>query len=70
MIAKPLIWSMMIVDLPNVNIDNFIPISKPDYIIPYDGCSPENNKNIMEYNYISTEELIESSIEKYQEVLW
>jgi hypothetical protein len=69
MISKPLIWSMVIVGLPDVNIDVFIPISKLDYTMPYDGCQQEKNKSVMEYNYTTTEELIKSNIKKYQEIL-
>jgi len=70
MISKPLIWSMVIVSLPSVNTDNFILISKLDYTIPCDGCQQEKNKSVMEYNYITTEELIKSNIKKYQDMLW
>jgi hypothetical protein len=61
---------MVIVSLSEVNIDTFIPISKLDYTISYDGCQQEKNKSVMEYNYITTEELIKSNIKKYQDILW
>jgi hypothetical protein len=70
MIIKPLIWSVVIVSLSKDNIVESNIISKPDYTIPYNGCQEESYKSTMDYNYITTEEHIESSNKKYNSLLW
>jgi hypothetical protein len=69
MIIKPLIWSVVIVSLSKDNIVESNIISKPDYTTPYNGCQEELYKSTMNYNYITTEKLIESNIKKYQDLL-
>lgn len=69
MIIKPVFWFVVIVGLPDANY-NFVPTSKLDYTVPYDTCQQRKNKNTMEFNYITNEEVIESNIQKYQELLW
>jgi len=69
-IIQKFVWSMVIVGLPNANIVQSIPISKLDYTTPYYDCQMENLKNTMDFNYITTKELLESNIKKYQDVLW
>lgn len=64
------IWPVVLVSLPNVNIIDSTTINKPDYTLPYAECQEEKYKNTMEFNYITTKELIESNIKKYQDVLW
>jgi hypothetical protein len=61
---------MVIVGLPDANFIESMTISKLDYTTPFKTCQVEKQKNTMEYNYITTEELLESNNKKYQEILW
>lgn len=59
---------MVIVSLTNAKIDNSVFISKLDYTMPYTNCQNEKFKSTLEYNYLTTEELIKSNIDKYQNI--
>jgi hypothetical protein len=58
---------MVLVGLPTVIDYEFI-LNKPDYTISYNSCQMENNKNTLEYNYIKSQELIETTIQKHQDI--
>ena len=64
------IWPVVLVSLPSVNLIDSITINKPDYTLPYVECQEEKYKNTMNFNYITTEELLESNSKKYQDILW
>ena len=70
MIIKQLVWPMVLVGLPDANVVQTMTISKLDYTMPCCDCQTEKYKNTMEFNYITTEELIESNNKKYQGLLW
>ena len=59
---------MVIVGLPAVNTIEFT-INKPDYTIQDSVCQPEKHKNTLEFNYITTKELLENNHQKYQDLL-
>ena len=61
---------MVLVGLPNANVVQTITISKLDYTMVYNECQAEKYKNTMDFNYITTQELIESNNKKYQDLLW
>lgn len=63
------IWPVVLVSLSDPSVIKPI-TSKFDYTLPYAECQPEKQKNTLEYNYITTEELIESNNKKYQDLLW
>jgi len=67
MISK-YIWPVVIVGLPAADV-NLTSISKLDYTIPYAECQQENYPNTLEYNYIKSQDLIESNNQKYQDIL-
>jgi|APGre2960657373_1045057.scaffolds.fasta_scaffold14343_1 hypothetical protein len=52
----------VIVGLPTVNLEDYS-FNKLDYTTNYKHCQPQNNKNTLEYNYITTEEYISSQLE-------
>lgn len=64
------IWPVVLVGLPNADFVQLTTISKLDYTLPYAECQQTKEKNTLEYNYITTEELLESNNKKYQELLW
>jgi hypothetical protein len=64
------IWPVVLVGLPSVNIIDSITINKLDYTLPYAECQEEKYKNTMEFNYITTQELLESNNKKYLDILW
>lgn len=59
---------MVIVGLPTVN-DFTIRVNKHDYTTPYNDCQLEQEKNTLEYNYITTEEFIQNNHKKYQDII-
>lgn len=59
---------MVIVSLPTVT-DLEFKLSKTDYTIPYNDCQQTQQKNTLDYNYITTEEYIQSIIDKYQDII-
>jgi hypothetical protein len=62
-------YPVFIVGLSTVNLLE-INLNKPDYTTTIQICQQHNNKNSINYNYIKSEELIESNIEKYQDIIW
>lgn len=68
MIIKQLVWPMVLVGLPDANVVQTMTISKLDYAMPFYHCKNEEYKNTIEYNYITTEELLESNNNKYQDI--
>jgi len=64
------IWPVVLVGLPNADFVQLTKISKLDYTLPYTECQETKEKNTLEYNYITTEELLESNNKKYQDILW
>jgi hypothetical protein len=69
MIIHEFIWPMVIVSLSNASFDYQYSFSKPDYTIPYNDCQMEKQKNTIEYNYIKTQDLIETNNQKYQDII-
>ena len=67
MIIQQLVFPMVLVGLPNAN--DYYHLSKPDYTIQNTTCQ-ENYNNTLEHNYITTPNLIEKNIQKYQDLLW
>jgi hypothetical protein len=70
MIVHKVIWPMVIVSLSDANIVNSTNLSKHHYTMPYSECQQEKYKNTMEFNYWTNQELIESNIKKYQDIIW
>jgi hypothetical protein len=52
---------MVIVGLPNAQVIQQMTISKFHYTIPYAGCQLEKQKDTMNYNYLTNEELIKEN---------
>lgn len=69
MIIQQLVWPMVLVGLPNADVIDSITISKLDYTMPYTDCQMENQKNTMDYNYITNEELLEHNYQKYHTII-
>ena len=72
MIISKILIPAVIVSLPTVNELDF-KNHKRDYTTAITDCqqpTPPKNKSTMDYNYMTTEELINSNIEKYNEILW
>lgn len=61
---------MVLVGLPDANLINSMTISKLDYTMQGNECQAEKYKNTLEYNFIKTEDLLESNNRKYQDILW
>lgn len=59
---------MVIVSLSTVNPLE-LSFNKSDYTTIYIDCQEEKQKTTMEYNYITTEEYLQSQIQKYQDVI-
>lgn len=68
MISK-YILPVVIVSLTDVNINNYLSISKPDYTTMYADCQLEKEKSTMEYNYITTEKYLQKLILQYQDII-
>lgn len=65
---KPIVYCI-IVSLPEAYCTSLVTCSKYDYITNSMVCQ-QNEKSTLEYNYITSEELIESNNNKYQEIFW
>ena len=61
---------VLIVSLPTANLIDLNIISNLDYTTPHTHCQEETYKNTLEYNYITTEELIESNGMKFQDIIF
>lgn len=59
---------MIIVSLSNANFMEHH-LSKPDYTSSITDCQQTPNKASIDYNYLTTQELIETNIEKYNDIL-
>lgn len=70
MIINKVIWPLVLVGLPDANLLRSMTISKHDYTIPINDCQQSVFKNTKEYNYWTTEKLIEYNNNKYQDILW
>ena len=70
MIIHDFIWPLVIVGLPTASDVKLTSISKLDYTTPYKHCQTTKFKNSLDYNYIKSQELIESNNQKYQDILW
>jgi len=68
MIIKQILYPLVIVGLPNVNPTESI-VNKLDYTMQSNVCQTEKNKNTLEYNYITTKELLEQNHKKYQDLI-
>ena len=69
MIIKQLLWSAVLVGLPDADVVKTITISKLDYTIPSTDCQQTKEKNTMDFNYITNEELIEHNHKKYDSII-
>lgn len=70
MLIKPVLHIVLIVHLPNATIDKPLNISKHDYSTQVELSQQLKQKETLKYNYITTEELIESNSQKYQDIQW
>jgi len=68
MIINNYIWPLVIVSLPDVKTLD-IHINKHHYTMPVVDCQLNQNKSTMEYNYITTEEYIQSIILEHQDII-
>jgi len=67
---KPIACCVIIVCLPDAKPVNNVTFSKADYITSKEVCQQPSEKNTLEYNYITTENLIQENNNKYQDILW
>ena len=61
-------WPVFIVGLPTVNVMD-TSLNKLDYITPYADCQHSKEKNTIDFNYITNEELIKYNHQKYDTII-
>lgn len=67
MIINEIIWPVAIVSLTSVNLLE-INLNKHDYTTLQASCQTSKTDSSIKYNYITTEEYLQSLINKYQDI--
>jgi hypothetical protein len=66
-IIQTIVFPLVIVGLPDAN--DIHHLSKHDYTTGYTVCQ-EKYDNTLEFNFIKTQDYIESNLKKYEDILW